>query len=361
VTRGLGGETPPSKKPHQLAFGGRDPVERRLLPLDQVRVEPRRTPHGLAGVVDLEVEPRQRRVQPPAEQLDARGVAQVHPVDGEPVPPGREVRLARVTRRRVAREPGAGHDPAAGAQEQQGGLVADLHAGAGDQRHAPAQVRRRRPARAVLVAAGAAQLIVERVEPPVGRLADVALARLGQLRPLLLRRRGARSRPGCGERGPPRRRVGARRRQLGERRREDRSLPELLDPGRPPQRLVPRAALPVLLSEEGLLELPACLQLGARDLAREPLERDARLGVHPREHGPVPGHGLEGPERRSEVRRVEVGPSTVAAVRCHEGETHTPDRRACPSLAVGRRCRPPTRWACAAGARARRLEPCRAQ
>jgi hypothetical protein len=50
-----------------------------------VRVELGRPAHGLAGVVDDEVEPLARREQVAAERLDARRVAQVEPEDLEPV------------------------------------------------------------------------------------------------------------------------------------------------------------------------------------------------------------------------------------------------------------------------------------
>ena len=170
---------------HERALDVGHVARRSLLALEEVGVEAGRPAHGLAGVVELEVEARERRVEPLAEELDARRVAQVDAVDREPVLPVREVRLARVARRRVAREARAGDHAAACAEQEDGGLIADLHAGAGDERHAPPQIDGRAAPREVLVATGAAQLIVERVEPSVGRLADVALARLRQLRTLV--------------------------------------------------------------------------------------------------------------------------------------------------------------------------------
>ena len=67
----------------------------RRLALDHVAIELRRPPHGLAGVVDDEVEPLARRAQVLAERLDARRVAQIEPEDLEPVAPDVEVGLPR--------------------------------------------------------------------------------------------------------------------------------------------------------------------------------------------------------------------------------------------------------------------------
>ena len=67
-------------------------------PLHHVRVELRRPPHGLAGVVDDEVEPVARGEQVAAERLDARRVPQIEPEDLEPVAPVAEVGLLRVAR-----------------------------------------------------------------------------------------------------------------------------------------------------------------------------------------------------------------------------------------------------------------------
>ena len=103
-------------------------------------VEVRRAAHGLAGVVDDEVEPVAGRQQVPAERLDARRVAQVEPEDLEPVAPVGEVGLGGVARGRVAREAGGDDQLRAGAQQLEAGLVADLHPPAGEQRDAPAQV-----------------------------------------------------------------------------------------------------------------------------------------------------------------------------------------------------------------------------
>ena len=76
------------------------------------------------------------------------------------------------------------------AQEQDGRLVPDLHARAGDERDAAAEIDGRGAPRVVLVAACRAELVVEAVERAVRRLADVALARLGELGATLVWRRG---------------------------------------------------------------------------------------------------------------------------------------------------------------------------
>ncbi len=88
--------------------------------------------------------------------------------------------------------------PAPRAQEQEGGLEADLHPRAGDEGDPPAQVDRRGAVGEVLVAAGRAELVVERVEAPVLGLAHVALARLVELGTHGVRRVGRRSRPAVG-------------------------------------------------------------------------------------------------------------------------------------------------------------------
>ena len=107
-------------------------------------VELGRAAHGLARVVDDEVEPVARRVEVVAERLDARRVAQIEAEDLEPVAPLVEVGFARVPQRRVAREAGRDDQLGAGAQELDAGLVADLHPAAGEQRHPAAAGRRSR-------------------------------------------------------------------------------------------------------------------------------------------------------------------------------------------------------------------------
>ena len=92
-----------------------------------------------------------------------------------------EVGLPRVPGRGVARE--ARRDDQLGACPQQldPGLVADLHAAAGEQRDAAGQVGGLRPLAEVEVAAGPAELVVEGVQLDVVLLADVAVLRRDRL------------------------------------------------------------------------------------------------------------------------------------------------------------------------------------
>ena len=100
---------------------------------------------------------------------------EVETEDLEPVPPLLEVRLLRVARRRVAREPCRHDQPGARTQQLDPGLVADLHAAAGEERDASAQVGRLGSLREVEVAARPAHLVVEVVYLCVCLLADVAI------------------------------------------------------------------------------------------------------------------------------------------------------------------------------------------
>src|SRR6185436_20090293 len=134
-----------------------------------------------------------------AERLDARRVPQVEAEDLEPVLPVLEVRLPRVSRRRVAREAGRHDQVRTGAEELDPGLVADLHPSARQQRDAAAQVGGLRALAEVEVAALRAELVVERVQLAVLALADVAVVRLEALASLrgilvLLRREDVRRR-----------------------------------------------------------------------------------------------------------------------------------------------------------------------
>ena len=68
-------------------------------------------------------------------------------------PHSREVRLLRVARGRIAGEPGRDDEVRARSQELEAGLVADLHAAAGQQRDAPAQIGQLAALREIEVAA----------------------------------------------------------------------------------------------------------------------------------------------------------------------------------------------------------------
>ena len=149
--------------------------------VEHVPVELRRPAHGLAGVVDDEVEPVAGRAQVRAKRLDARRVAQVEAEDLQPVAPLVEVRLLRVAVRRVARESRRDDQLRARAQQLDPRLVADLHAPAGEQRDAARQVGGLRALAVVEVGARRAQLVVERMDVAVVLLADVAVLRLDHL------------------------------------------------------------------------------------------------------------------------------------------------------------------------------------
>ncbi len=162
-------------------------------------VEADGAPHGLTGIVDDEVQPIAALEQLATERLDARRVAEVDAVDREPVSPLAEVRFARIASRGVAGEAGGGDDARAGAEELHRRLVTDLHARAGDEGDAAAEVRGLMPLRPVEVRAGRAHRVVEEVDAAERRLADVALPRLVELRVVLLasRRRPGRAGEGC--------------------------------------------------------------------------------------------------------------------------------------------------------------------
>ena len=144
-------------------------------------IELGRPAHGLARVVDDEVEAVARLVQVLAEGLDARRVPQVEPEDLEAIAPLREVRLLRVARGRVAREAGRHDQLGARTQQLDAGLVADLHAPARQQGHAAREVGGLAALAIVEVAALRAQLVVERMDLDVAALAHVAVLRLDDL------------------------------------------------------------------------------------------------------------------------------------------------------------------------------------
>ena len=149
-------------------------ASRRRLFRHHVRVEVGRPPDRLAGVVDDEVQSVAGRDQVAAEGFDARRVAQIQPEDLEPVSPVAEVGFLRVASSGVARKAGRDDEMCAGSEEDQSGLVSDLHASTGQQRHASAQIRELGARGEVDVGAAGAQLVVEGVEGRVRGLADVA-------------------------------------------------------------------------------------------------------------------------------------------------------------------------------------------
>ncbi len=166
-------------------------VLRRFLLRHHVGVEVGRTPDGLAGVVDDEVEPRSAGKQLATERFDARRVPQIETEDLEAILPLLEVRLLGVALGGIAWEP-RGHDELRAAPQQlQPRLVSDLHARTSRQRHAAAQIGQLRAFPEVQLRARRAQLIVEMMDGRIGLLADVTVLRLTRLlhRRLLVRRR----------------------------------------------------------------------------------------------------------------------------------------------------------------------------
>ena len=144
-------------------------------------VEVRRPAHGLARVVDDEVEPVARLVQVPAELLDARRVPQVEAEDLEPVAPDVEVGLLRVPGRRVPRKPRRHDQRGPGPQQLDPGLVADLHPTAREQRDPAGELGGLGPLAVVEVAARQAELVVEGMDLDVALLAHVAVLQVDHL------------------------------------------------------------------------------------------------------------------------------------------------------------------------------------
>src|SRR6185503_19274715 len=110
-----------------------------------------------------------------AERLDARRMAQVEAEDLQAMAPLGEIRLLRVALRRVAGKACGDDDVRAAAQELEAGLVADLHAAAGEQRHTAAQVGELGALPEVQLRARRAELVVEVVDGRVVLLANVAM------------------------------------------------------------------------------------------------------------------------------------------------------------------------------------------
>ena len=89
-----------------------------------------------------------------------------------------EIRLRRIAPGRVAREARGDDQLGSGAQQLEPGLITDLHASAGQQRNASAQVGQFRALGEVEFRAHGAHLIVEMVDDRKLLLADVAMLRL---------------------------------------------------------------------------------------------------------------------------------------------------------------------------------------
>ena len=115
-------------------------VQRRRLTRHHVRVEVGRTPHGLTGVVDDEVEARARGQELAAERFDTRRVTKVEAEDLEAMAPLGKVGLVGVAVRRIPRKARRHDQMCTAAQQLEPGLVANLHAAAAEQRHPATEI-----------------------------------------------------------------------------------------------------------------------------------------------------------------------------------------------------------------------------
>jgi hypothetical protein len=161
----------------QPAKAGGQARQRGGLAIHHVRIEIRRPPHRLAGVVDDEVESRPRREELAAEGLDARRVAQIEAEDLEPVLPVGKVGLAGVALRGVTREARGDDEMRARAQQLEPRLITNLDAAARQQRDTTAKVGQLGPFRKIERRACGTQLIVEVMNDRILLLADVAVLR----------------------------------------------------------------------------------------------------------------------------------------------------------------------------------------
>ena len=90
--------------------------DRLSFPRQQVLKESRRPTHRLARVVENVVEARQPLGEKSREQLHARRVAQIQPVDLQPLPKRREIRLSRIAVGGIDRKARRDDDMRPGAQ-----------------------------------------------------------------------------------------------------------------------------------------------------------------------------------------------------------------------------------------------------
>jgi hypothetical protein len=103
----------------------------RAFSLHHVPVKIRRTTHCLASVVDDEIQPLARGKQVSAKRFDTRRMTQIESKNLQPMAPVIEVRLLRVTRRRVPGEARCGNQLRPRAQKLDPRLIANFHAAAG--------------------------------------------------------------------------------------------------------------------------------------------------------------------------------------------------------------------------------------
>src|SRR6185312_11683715 len=143
--------------------------------------KPRRPPNRLARVIEDVVEPWQPLEQKSGEDLNTRRMAQIQPVNLQPLAELREVGLLGVSLRRIDRE-ASGDDYVRSRPEQlQRCLKPDLDARSCDQRVVTTEIGRLLALRIVEVAAGSAHRVVVAMRSGEGLFADVAGALLVQL------------------------------------------------------------------------------------------------------------------------------------------------------------------------------------
>ena len=165
-------------RPKQLAHMVGHVADGGRLEFHHMSIEPGRTTHRLAGVVDDEVQPVVRFVQLMTERLDTGCVAQVEPENFQTMAPLPEVRLGGIPRGRVARKARGNDEMGAGAQQLDAGLIADFYPSAGEQRHATGEVGQFAALGVIEVGARGAELIVKMVQHIERPLAHVAMLRL---------------------------------------------------------------------------------------------------------------------------------------------------------------------------------------
>jgi hypothetical protein len=156
-------------------------LQRPLLALHHVCVKIRRTPHGLAGVVDNKIQPRVLRLHVAAKRLHAGSVAQIQSEHLQPMSPLLEIRFRCVTHRRIAWEARRDDELGAAAEQFDASLIADFHAAARQQGRAPAQVGQFAALAPVQFRAGRAKLVVEVMDLGIIPLADVTILRFNGL------------------------------------------------------------------------------------------------------------------------------------------------------------------------------------
>jgi hypothetical protein len=146
-----------------------------------VPIKIRRAPHGLAGVVDDEIQARVSGQDMLAESFHARRMAQIQPKDLEPIAPILEILFRGIACRRIPRET-RGHDQARPRPQQfDPGLITDLDTAARQERHPAAQIGQLGAFTKIQLRANRTELIIEVMNNGIVLLADVTVLRLDHL------------------------------------------------------------------------------------------------------------------------------------------------------------------------------------